>query len=229
MMQQANLLLVEDEPSLARVIKHSLEKKGYAVELAPDGEKAYSLFKNSKFELCIIDVMLPVTDGFALARQIRANDTLVPILFLTARTADEDVLQGYRIGGNDYLKKPFNLEELFFRINELLRRVNSMAQYVDEYVRIGKYIFMPNKQTLRFENQDEIKLSNRESTLLHMLYLNKNAILDRKHVLLTLWGEDNFFNTRTMDVFVTKLRKHLKLDANIEILNIRGRGYKLIC
>jgi two-component system, OmpR family, response regulator TrcR len=229
MIQPFNLLLVEDEPSLARVIKHSLEKKGYAVELAADGEKAYSLFRNAKFELCIIDVMLPSTDGFALARQIRANDTIVPILFLTARTADEDVLEGYRIGGNDYLKKPFNLEELFFRVNELLRRGNSMVQYADEHCQIGKYSFMPNKQTLRFRDQDEIKLSNRESALLHMLYLGKNAILDRKHVLLTLWGEDNFFNTRTMDVFVTKLRKHLKLDTTIEILNIRGRGYKLIC
>jgi len=228
-MKGINLLLVEDEPFLARVIKDSLEKRGYQVSLALDGESAYSLFMNTRFTLCIIDVMLPGKDGFSLARQIRANDTNVPLLFLTARTADADVIEGYNSGGNDYLKKPFNLEELFLRINELLRRSVIQPNAYDEQCLIGKYVFLPNRQSLRFQHGEEVRLSNRESALLHMLYLHRNAILERKHVLENLWGADNFFSTRAMDVFVTKLRKHFKDDVNIEIMNIRGKGYKLIC
>lgn len=228
MMQLPSILLVEDEPFLARVIKDSLEKKGYEVQLAGDGEKAYNMFMNSRFELCIIDVMLPGSDGFTLVRRIRTNDTIVPVLFLTARVADQDVIEGFKSGGNDYLKKPFNLEELFLRVNELLKRSAAIQPQSEEYCKIGKYTFIPNRQVLRFDGGMEIKLSNKENSLLHLLYRSNNSVLDRKHVLLALWGDDNFFNTRTMDVFVTKLRKHLKQDPGIEILNIRGRGYKLI-
>ena len=228
MTQHINILLVEDEPSLARVIRDSLEKKGYSVQLVTDGEKAYDLFVGSAFALCVIDVMLPGIDGFSLARQIRVYDTNVPVLFLTARSSDDDVIEGYKSGGNDYLKKPFNLEELFLRVNELLKRSHAIDD-PHESCRIGKYVFNPGKQVLRFLDDDEVKLSNRESALLHMLCRSNNAVLDRKHALIALWGDDNFFNTRTMDVFVTKLRRHLKQDPGVEILNIRGRGYKLIC
>lgn len=228
-MDKLNLLLVEDEPSLAKVIRESLEQRNYAVVHADDGRKAFSVFQQGKFSLCIIDVMLPHVDGFTLAKQIRAIDANVPILFLTARTATKDVIEGYESGGNDYLKKPFSLEELFLRVSELLKRANSDARTDETSVSIGQYIFTPHKQTLKFGSEKEIKLSYRETQLLQMLSENRNALLDRKKVLLTLWGDDSYFNTRTMDVFITKLRKHLKNDKAVEILNMRGVGYKLIC
>lgn len=228
-MDKANILLVEDEPFLAKVIKDSLEQQGYAVTHAADGRKAYSLFLNQHFMLCIADVMLPHTDGFALAKQIRAFGSQVPILFLTARAATADVVEGYQSGGNDYLKKPFSLEELFLRVKELLKRNTDTLQQTDAVLPIGRYCFILHKQTLQLQAGNEVKLSYRETQLLKMLYDHKNALLERKQVLITLWGDDSFFNTRTMDVFITKLRKHLKDDTSVEIINIRGIGYKLIC
>lgn len=228
-MDKVNLLLVEDEPSLAKVIKESLEQRNYSVVHAEDGRKAYGMFQQNKFSLCVIDVMLPHVDGFTLTKQIRAIDSNIPILFLTARIAIHDVIEGYESGGNDYLKKPFSLDELFLRVSELLKRASSPVRMNETIVAIGRYMFTPHKQTLSFNTQDEIKLSYRETQLLQMLYENRNALLDRKKVLLTLWGDDSYFNTRTMDVFITKLRKHLKNDPAIEIINMRGVGYKLIC
>lgn len=222
-------MLVEDEPSLAKVIRESLEQRNYSVFHAEDGRKAYSMFQQNKFSLCIIDVMLPYVDGFTLTKQIRAIDSNVPVLFLTARIAIHDVMEGYESGGNDYLKKPFSLDELFLRVSELLKRASSPVRMNETTVAIGRYMFTPHKQTLNFNTQDEIKLSYRETQLLQMLYENRNALLDRKKVLLTLWGDDSYFNTRTMDVFITKLRKHLKHDPSVEIINMRGVGYKLIC
>ena len=218
------LLLVEDELHLARVVKDSLEQSGYLVIHAVDGKKAYNLFLNHDFSLCLIDVMLPQTDGFTLARQIRASGAQVPILFLTARTATNDIIEGYQSGGNDYLKKPFSLEELFLRIKELLKRNTSATE-----LSIGQYRFVPHKQALQYLHDAEIKLSHRETQLLQLLMEHKNAILERRQALLTLWGDDSFFNTRTMDVFVTRLRKHLKSDPSVQIINLRGIGYKLIC
>jgi two-component system response regulator TrcR len=227
-MSKPTLLLVEDEPFLAKVVKDSLEQTGYTVTHAIDGKKAFSLFQNQLFHLCIVDVMLPHTDGFTFARQIRASGSTVPILFLTALTSNIDVIEGYQSGGNDYLKKPFSLDELFLRINELLKRAGHIAQYEEPELVIGGYRFIPHKQDLQF--MDEItKLSHRETQLLNMLFEYKNTLLERKYVLVTLWGDDSFFNTRTMDVFITKLRKHLKKDPAVQILNIRGVGYKLIC
>jgi DNA-binding response OmpR family regulator len=228
-MDKAHILLVEDEPFLAKVVKDSLEQLNYTVTHAPDGRKAYSLFLNQHFKLCIVDVMLPHTDGFTLVKQIRAFGSQAPILFLTARTATADVIEGYQSGGNDYLKKPFSLDELFLRVNELLKRSTDPQQQADAQLAIGRYRFVPHKQTLQLPAGDEIKLSYRETQLLKMLYDHKNALLERKQVLITLWGDDSFFNTRTMDVFITKLRKHLKHDPAVEIINIRGIGYKLIC
>lgn len=228
-MEKLKLLLVEDEPFLARVIKDSLEQQGYDVVHAADGRSAYSLFSNYPFALCILDVMLPHTDGFTLAKQIRANAPDVPLLFLTARVATADVIAGYESGGNDYLKKPFSLEELFLRVKELLKRGIPVQADSALEVSIGSYVFHPNKQTLQFKQEPRIKLSHRETQLLKMLYQHRNTLLDRKHVLLVLWGDDSFFNTRSMDVFITKLRKHLKRDPDVEILNIRGIGFKLLC
>ncbi|TDQ11864.1 response regulator transcription factor [Pedobacter metabolipauper] len=226
-MEGLSILLVEDEPFLAKVIKESLEQRNYRVTLAGDGSKAYNLFLNHSFSLCIVDVMLPFMDGFTLVKQIRLLNTEVPVLFLTAKTGTDDVVEGYHSGGNDYLKKPFSLEELFLRVNELIKRSSVVPATPPDLILIGKYSFIPHKQTLEYSKV--IKLSHRETELLMLLYKNKNSLLNRKYALITLWGDDTFYNTRTMDVFISKLRKHLGDDPSIEILNIRGLGYKLIC
>lgn len=228
-MEKHTILLVEDEPHLAKVVSDSLEQKGYKVVHAADGHKAYNLFMSQAFSLCIVDVMLPGTGGFTLVRQIRAYNVLVPVLFLTARSATEDVIEGYGSGGNDYLKKPFSLEELYLRINELLKRNVHRASVSEAQCQIGRFIFDPKKQSLKNGESSVIQLSHRESALLLLLSNNRNSLLERKQTLITLWGDDNFFNTRTMDVFITKLRKHMKDDPAVQIVNIRGIGYKLIC
>lgn len=228
-MQPAHILLVEDEPFLAKVIKDSLEQRNYSVTHTGDGRSAYRLFQQEAFSLCLIDVMLPQTDGFTLVKQLRTLGSQVPVLFLTARTATKDVVEGYESGGNDYLKKPFSLDELFLRVNELLKRTSSLTQPLEEPLLIGQYQFIPHKQTLQFRNRETTRLSYRETQLLQTLYEYRNSVLDRKQVLLTLWGDDSYFQARTMDVFITKLRKHLKQDSTVEIINLRGVGYKLIC
>ena len=219
-MDNINLLLVEDEPFLAKVVKDSLEQLGYCVTLAADGRKAFSLFQNHVYQLCIIDVMLPHTDGYTLVKQIRAMGSLVPVLFLTARTTTNDVIEGYQSGGNDYLKKPFSLEELYLRIAELLKRNSGNSIRSESAVWIGNYLFDPNSQTVKLGNC-EIQLSFRETQLLKLLYDHKNAVLERKTALILLWGDDSFFNTRTMDVFISRLRKHLNSDPNVHIINLK--------
>lgn len=229
MSTRPHVLLVEDEPHLARVIKDSLEQQGYAVTHVADGRKAFTAFHNAVFDLCIVDVMLPGTDGFTLVKQIRAQQQQVPVLFLTARSATADVMEGYASGGNDYLKKPFSLEELFLRVKELLRRYTGTPPPLVHSLHIGRYVFTPHKQLLQLTDYADIKLSHRETQLLQLLHQHQNQLLDRKLALNTLWGDDSFFNTRTMDVFITKLRKHLSQDPAVEILNLRGLGYKLVC
>lgn len=227
-MEQAHILLVEDELFLAKVVKDSLEQRSYQVSHVSDGRNAFRLFQEGRFDLCIVDVMLPQVDGFTLVKQIRALDKNVPILFLTALTSTKNVVEGYESGGNDYLKKPFSLDELFLRVKELLKRNSTTNQSSTTPLLIGAYEFNPFKQTLQFSGGERVKLSYREAQLLQILYDHKNNILDRKHVLLSIWGDDSFFNARTMDVFVTKLRKHLRHDNSIEILNLRGVGFKLL-
>lgn len=227
-MKNKRLLLVEDEPFLAKVITDSLEQKGYVVSHAPDGKKGYNLFQNGLFDLLILDVMLPHTDGFTLARQVRQSNEHIPILFLTAKTTTGDVIEGYQSGGNDYLKKPFSLEELFLRIDELLKRTFREDKAIAESIMIGDYSFNHPKQELALGGHI-IQLSHREAELLWLLYKNKNRLTERKMALLSLWGDDSFFNTRTMDVFITRLRKHLQHDEKVQIINVRGMGYKLIC
>jgi len=228
-MEKKSILLVEDEPFLAKVVKDSLEQQHYAVTHASDGRKAYSLFRNNDYQLLIVDVMLPHTDGFTFVRQIRAAGSLVPVLFLTARTATPDVIEGYQSGGNDYLKKPFSLEELYLRIAELLKRYTVAPMPSGSTHQIGLYRFDPEKQLLHFPQELDIRLSYRETQLLQLLYTHRNAVLERRTALITLWGDDSFFHTRTMDVFITKLRKHLRRDPGVAILNIRGIGYKMTC
>jgi two-component system response regulator TrcR len=227
-MKNATILLVEDEPFLAKVVLESLEKLGYTVVLSTDGNSALQWANTRDFSLFILDVMIPFKDGLTVASSIRQTNQNVPILFLTAKSEMKDVAAGYAHGGNDYLRKPFSLEELFLRIAELLKRTSPTTSS-SEMLKIGRYLFSARRQELIGPDETSVKLSHRESELLLLLQLNRNEILDRKTTLLKLWGDDNFFNARNMDVYISKLRKKLKNDPAVEIVNIRGFGYKLIC
>jgi len=225
MTKKIKILLAEDEPSLGQIIKESLETRNFEVLLCENGEVAYSTYKTEHPLLLVLDVMMPKKDGFTLAKEIRQENPDIPIIFLTAKSQTEDVVQGFNLGGNDYLKKPFSMEELIVRINSLLKRGEKDKN--TEHIRIGNYVFNLKKQTLQLNNTIE-NLTHREAQLLYYLTKNKNQVLDRSFILKKLWGDDDFFNARSMDVFITKLRKKLKGDATIQIMNIRGYGYKLI-
>jgi DNA-binding response OmpR family regulator len=225
-MSKIKLLLAEDEPALGQIVKESLETRDFEVTLCADGMQALKQFHQEAPALLILDVMMPKMDGFTLAKEIRSVDDTVPIIFLTAKSQTSDVVEGFSIGGNDYLKKPFSIEELIARINNLLHR--SLEQKKAETITIGEYLFDFPKQALRFRESEQ-NLTHRESHLLFHLCKNKNQVLDRSLILKKLWGDDDFFNGRSMDVFITKLRKKLKDDPNISIVNVRGYGYKLIC
>lgn len=219
------VLLAEDEPSLGQIIKESLETRNFKVSLVTDGEAAYELFNEQSFDVLVFDVMMPKKDGFTLTKEIRKENNEVPILFLTAKSQAKDVVEGFTIGGNDYLKKPFSIEELIVRIHNLLNRNN----FKPKTVLLGAFTFDLAKQFLQYKNEEKINITHREAHLLHHLLQNKNQVLDRSKVLNELWGDDDFFNARSMDVFITKLRKKLKKDESIQIVNVRGFGYKLIC
>ncbi len=221
------VLLAEDEPFLGKIVKESLESRNFEVLWVQDGLKAYSAFRTFDPAICIFDVMMPAKDGYALTEDIRRINDSVPIIFLTAKSLTEDVVKGFELGGNDYLKKPFSMEELIVRMNALLNRTAKWKVSTSEEFIIGKYMFNNALQELVL-GDEVIKLSFRESALLKMLMEHKNQVLDRKIALEYLWGGESFFNARSMDVFITKLRKYLKKDNDIEIVNIRGIGYKLI-
>lgn len=225
MNKSIKILLAEDEPSLGQIIKESLETRNFEVLLCLDGVQAYKTYKSESPVLLVLDVMMPKKDGFTLAKEIRLEDPNIPIIFLTAKSLTEDVVQGFNIGGNDYLKKPFSMEELIVRINALLKR--NKSENDSDPIQFGKFTFNLKKQTLQIGTTIET-LTHREAHLLHHLVENKNQILERSFILKKLWGDDDFFNARSMDVFITKLRKKLKADASIQIINIRGYGYKLI-
>ena len=222
-----SLLLAEDEPSLGRIIKESLETRNFKVFLATNGKDALELYQKEKIEVLVLDVMMPKKDGFTLAKDIRETNTEIPIIFLTAKSQTSDVLEGFSVGGNDYLKKPFSMVELIVRIHNLLNKSNTSKK--EQLTQIGTYKFNFQKQTLQYKTTEKMNLTLREAQLLLQLLKHKNQVLDRSVVLKELWGNDDFFNARSMDVFITKLRKKLKLDATIQIVNVRGYGYKLIC
>ncbi len=222
------ILLAEDEPALGMIIKESLETRNFLVTHCLDGEAAYAAYKKSKPQMLVLDVMMPKKDGFTLAKEIRKDDRQIPIIFLTAKSQTQDVVEGFSIGGNDYLKKPFSMEELIVRMNSLLER-SSLQKQPQEIIELGAFSFNFKKQTLKHQDSTEaISLTHREAHLLFHLYNNKNEVLDRSYILKKLWGNDDFFNSRSMDVFITKLRKKLKQDDTIRIINVRGFGYKLI-
>jgi DNA-binding response OmpR family regulator len=225
MNKSIKILLAEDEPSLGQIIKESLETRNFEVLLCSNGEEAYKVYKRENPLLLVLDVMMPLKDGFTLAKEIRTENAEIPIIFLTAKSQTEDVVEGFTIGGNDYLKKPFSMEELIVRINALLNRNKKAAN--TEPIPIGNFIFNLKKQTLQLNSKIET-LTHREAHLLFHLIENKNQVLERSFILKKLWGDDDFFNARSMDVFITKLRKKLKEDPAIKILNVRGFGYKLI-
>lgn len=225
MSSKIKIILAEDEPALAQIIKESLETRSFEVVLCKNGEEAFEAFSREKPELLVLDVMMPKKDGFTLAKEIRKLDKKIPIIFLTAKSQTQDVVDGFQLGGNDYLKKPFSMEELIIRIHALLGRIQ--LEKNDENISIGNYIFNQTKQTLDYLGNIQF-LTHREASLLHLLIENKNDILDRSLVLKKIWGDDDFFNGRSMDVFITKLRKKLSLDPNIQIINVRSQGYKLI-
>ena len=225
MTKTIKILLAEDEPSLGQIIKESLETRNFEVLLCTNGEEALQVYKAENPLLLVLDVMMPKKDGFTLAKEIRAENPTIPIIFLTAKSQTEDVVKGFSVGGNDYLKKPFSMEELIVRINALLKR--NLLELDTEAINIGEFIFNLKKQTLQINSITET-LTHREAHLLYYLIKNKNQVLERSFILKKLWGDDDFFNARSMDVFITKLRKKLKGDAAIQIINVRGYGYKLI-
>lgn len=225
-MSKTKILLAEDEPALGQIVQESLQSRDYDVRLCTDGQMALTQFEKETPDILVLDVMMPKKDGFTLAKEIRAQNDDVPIIFLTAKSQTADVVEGFSIGGNDYLKKPFSVEELIVRIKNLLDR--SQLQKTADVVSIGEYTFDLPRQELRFHESVE-KLTHRESHLLFNLAKNKNQVLDRSLILKKLWGDDDFFSARSMDVFITKLRKKLKEDPTVEIVNVRGYGYKLIC
>lgn len=227
MAKGTKILLAEDEPALGQIVKESLESRGYEVLFCKDGTEAETVYLNNEPDLLVLDVMMPKKDGFTLAKEIRKENSSIPIIFLTAKSQAVDVVEGFTLGGNDYLKKPFSMEELIVRIENQLQRKSQNSD--QEKSSIGSYTFYPKKQLLQFKDEEVQKLTHREAQLLFHLNTNRNQVLDRSMVLKKLWGNDDFFNARSMDVFITKLRKKLKKDEGVQIVNVRGFGYKLIC
>lgn len=220
------VLLIEDESALGMIVKDSLVYRGFTVFYAENGLAGLAQFETHRPDIVVADVMMPDMDGFTMAERIRSRDPHVPIMFLTARSQTADVVKGFGLGGNDYLKKPFSLDELVVRMEALLRPRNAVIT-APAVVEIGQYTFDPAKQKLSIAGRDT-SLSHREAELLRRLYQLRNQVLEKNAVLLELWGDDSFFNGRSLDVFITRLRRYLKDDPQVQIVNIRGIGYKLI-
>lgn len=232
-MANQRILLVEDDQNFGDVLKSYLEMHDYDVTLATDGIEGYDRYRRAEFDLCIFDVMMPRKDGFTLAREIRERDTEMPIIFLTAKNLKQDVLEGFKIGADDYISKPFNSEELLLRIQAILKRSARPADPNDDLKEfdIGNYHFNYPLRVLTYqanEKEEKEKLSPKEAHLLRMFCIHRNDVLTRSEALTKIWGEDNYFTARSMDVFVTKLRKYLKKDSKIEIENIHGNGFRLV-
>lgn len=223
-MSKVKVLYVEDEPFLGRIVKESLESRNFEVHMVSDGKLAVSVFESLRPDICVLDVMLPSKDGYSIAKEIRNLRAQLPIIFVTAKTQTEDVLKGFESGGNDYLRKPFSMEELIVRINNLLQLSQAKNNSPSENIRLGNFEFIPSKYELRIGGKSK-KLSHREASLLSVLAENINATTERKEILQRVWGDDSFFNSRNLDVYITKLRDYLKEDPGIEIITIKGIGY----
>jgi DNA-binding response OmpR family regulator len=227
MKKDIKVLLVEDDSNLGSITSDYLRAKGYNCTWEINGELGYREFVKNQYDIVILDVMMPIKDGFSTAKDIRGIDKKVPIIFLTAKSMKEDTLKGFEIGADDYITKPFNMEELTARISAILKRVSSDTESHFDDIKIGKLTFNPKMQILS-KDDFSVSLTTKESDLLILLYKNKNDILERDHALKAIWGDDNYFNGRSMDVYIAKLRKYLKHDEQIQIINVHGRGFKLL-
>jgi DNA-binding response OmpR family regulator len=228
-MKKVSILLAEDDPNLGKLLKDYLLAREYEATLVTDGAQAMKIFRKEKFQICLLDVMMPELDGFALAKGIREIDPDIPIIFLTAKNLKQDVIEGFKSGADDYITKPFSMEELIYRIEAILRRsVKKPADTSAAVYSIGKFTFDVTRQLLTWQDQSR-KLTTKESELLELLCRHKNEVLERNFALKSIWIDNNYFNARSMDVYITKLRKYLSRDENVEILNIHGKGYKLLC
>lgn len=223
------VLLVEDDPNLGNLLLEYLQAKEYDTTLATNGKEGFTQFKNNVFDVCIFDVMMPVMDGFTLAREVRKLDTETPIVFLTAKSMKEDTIEGFNAGGDDYLTKPFSMEELLLRLKAILRRTKNqtLTNSDQNNFEVGEYKFDFNLQKLEVNGKAQ-KLTTREAELLKLLCINVNDVLDRTFALKSIWHDDNYFNGRSMDVYIAKLRKYLREDPNLEIVNVHGKGFKLL-
>ena len=226
-MSNVKILLAEDDNNLGLLLKNYLTAKNYDTALARTGVQALELFLNATFHICILDIMMPEMDGISLAKEIRLTNQEIPIIFLTAKNQQEDIIEGFVIGADDYITKPFSMEELLYRIEAVLRRTNASNLKGGPYT-LGKFIFDPLKQVLS-DDEESIKLTTKESELLEILHRHRNDILERNYALKTIWIDDNYFNARSMDVYISRLRKYLSKDPALKILNVHGKGYKLIC
>lgn len=226
MKKDIKILLAEDDVNLGNLLSDYLRAKGYKTDLAINGDEAFTLFAKGSYDLCLFDVMMPVKDGYTLAKEIRKINENIPIIFLTAKSMKEDTLHGFESGADDYITKPFSMEELLARITAVLRR--SQPQTKEEEVAlftIGNYSFDYQKRMLKIKDEEQ-KLTSKENDLLRLLALNQGKILERTYALKAIWGDDNYFNARSMDVYIAKLRKHLNKDERIEIMNVHGRGFR---
>ncbi|MBL7933561.1 MAG: response regulator transcription factor [Bacteroidia bacterium] len=223
-----NILLVEDEKNFGMVLKDYLRMNGYAVELCENGELGIEQFRKNKFDLCILDIMMPKKDGFTLSSEIRAIDNHVPFIFLTARGQKEDMVKGYKNGADDYIVKPFDSELLLLKIQALLKRKQYIEPEHEHLYDLGLFNFNAKLRLLKHKEGTETKLSPKESALLHLLCRKKNDVLSRESALKEIWKEDNYFTGRSMDVYIVKLRKYLSADPRIEINNLHGNGYCLL-
>lgn len=228
-MNNTSILLAEDDSNLGNLLKNYLTAKNYNTTLCLNGAKALEVFSSGSFSLCILDIMMPEMDGITLAKKIRIAKKDIPVIFLTAKNQREDILEGFKSGADDYITKPFSMEELLYRIEAILRRTSGASTNKKENIyMIGSYTFEPLTQVLKVNDQI-IKLTTKESELLDLLCRQGNEILERNVALKTIWIDDNYFNARSMDVYITRLRKYLGKDPSVKILNIHGKGYKLIC
>ena len=228
MNEKTRILLCEDDESLGMLLREYLQAKGYDAELCNDGEAGYRAFVKDPADICVLDVMMPKKDGFSLARDIKQTSPDTPIVFLTAKTLKEDVFEGFKIGADDYITKPFSMEELTLRIEAIMRRVHIKKQSDLDVFKMGGFTYEVKKQLITLNNDEVKKIINKESELLVLLYQHANDVLQRDFALKTIWVDDNYFNARSMHVYITKLRKHLKDDPNVEIINVHGKGYKLV-